>query len=129
MEQRKRELSKALKIYIEQIVANAPKYIQEKTALQRFFGLPPSDMNLLKGFSYFYKDPRMKFQTLFFNGMDFHFLEFRILAIFFWYSVALDPYLAVFLSYIIESIFVWFRAILASRNLSLKTMVDQRFLI
>ena len=140
MEQRRRELCKALKVYIEQIVANSARYIQEKTAFQKFFSLPPSDMSVLKGFSYFYKgnfycfianaiDSRMGFLKLFLPGMDFHFIEFRILVFFFWERVIANPYLAVVFTYLIESFFTWFRSILASRNLSVKTMIDQRFLI
>lgn len=129
MEQRRRELSKALKVYIEQIVANSSRYIQDKTAFQRFLGLPPADMSTLKGFSYFFRDTRMSFQQLFLPGMDFHFIEFRILVFFFWQAVIGNQYFAIVFTYLIEITLIWFRSVLASRNLSTKTMIDQRFLI
>ena len=53
MEQRKRILTKELKVYIEQIVANSSRYIRDKSALERFFGTAPGDIETLRGFSYF----------------------------------------------------------------------------
>ncbi len=129
LEHSRRGLSKALKIYIEQIVANSTRYIQTKTSVQRFLGLPPSDIGTLKGFSYFYRDPRMGFQNLFLPGLDFHFMEFRILAFFFWQSTTGNPFFSFVFTYLIENALIWFRSLLASRNLSTKTMIDQRFLI
>eukprot|EP00831_Metopus_contortus_P049062 TRINITY_DN40292_c0_g1_i1.p1 TRINITY_DN40292_c0_g1~~TRINITY_DN40292_c0_g1_i1.p1 ORF type:complete len:111 (-),score=25.20 TRINITY_DN40292_c0_g1_i1:141-473(-) len=70
-----------------------------------------------------------KRQKLFLPGMDFHMLEFRILVFFFFMTVYGDEYLTIGFTYLIEVLFLWFRGILCSRNLSLKTMVDQRFFI
>lgn len=71
----------------------------------------------------------MGFQSLFLTGLDFHFIEFRILAFFFWESVIDNPYYTMVFTYLVEICLIWFRGMLASRNLSLKTMIDQRFLI
>ena len=46
LEWRKRELGKYLKIYIEQVVAEASRTIKEKGGMQRYLGLPPDMENL-----------------------------------------------------------------------------------
>ncbi len=55
MEHRKRELSKALKVYIEQIVADSGSNVKDKSVFHRFFGFPLFGLDLSVGHSHFFK--------------------------------------------------------------------------
>lgn len=129
IEEKKRTLSKLLKEYIENVVSEKEKYIKHKTYFQRFFDYPPTNMDTLEGTPIFLRDPDLGFQKIFYCGNEFSILLIDISIYEMWDIIFGNTLVAIVMTYISIRALVYFRLWLGERNISKKTLINQRFLI
>lgn len=123
------DLNNRFKTYISTVVKDSKTNILNKTAIQRFLNMPPTPMELLEGSPFFYKDPSMNFESIFFMGKEFTILLMDVLVfnlLDFKYN---NLFLAAFITYLFSKIISYLRQFLGEWNLSRKTLVDKRFLL
>ncbi|CAG9313152.1 unnamed protein product [Blepharisma stoltei] len=123
------ELNNRFKTYISTVIKDCKTNILNKSALQRFLNIPPTRMDTLEGSPFFYKDPGMNFESIFFMGKEFSILLMDVLVFNLIDFRHNNLYLAAFITYIFSKMVSYARASLGEYNLSRKTLVDKRFLI
>ena len=123
------ELNKRFKTYISTVIMDAKSHICDKNPLQRFLNMPPTDMSLLEGSPFFYRDPAMNFESIFLMGREFSVLLMDLLVFALFDLTTENTLLAAFLTYIFSKLVTYARQKLGERNLSRKTLVDKRFLL
>eukprot|EP01022_Parablepharisma_sp_SALTPOND_P016731 TRINITY_DN2524_c0_g1_i1.p1 TRINITY_DN2524_c0_g1~~TRINITY_DN2524_c0_g1_i1.p1 ORF type:complete len:1045 (+),score=62.94 TRINITY_DN2524_c0_g1_i1:73-3135(+) len=133
VDRKKENLNTFFKEYIttaEQPKDNQKIAIEEKTYLQMFFGIKPTGLfeQANQANSIFLKDPRLNFKELSGAGLDFHMCFLRVLMFWFWDRVLYNKFYAVVFTYLIEKFIWWIREIFVVRNVSNKSLVDDRFL-
>lgn len=129
LEEVRKELNKRLKTYIATTIMEAKSHILEKSPLQRFLNMPPTNMAILEGSPFFYKDPGMNFERVFLMGREFNMLLMDLLVFAMLDYTAKNTFLAAFITYLWSKFVVWMRRKLGELNLSRKTLVDKRFLL
>lgn len=129
LENIRKELNKRLKTYIATTIMEAKSHILEKSPLQRFLNMPPTNMAILEGSPFFYKDPGMNFERVFLMGKEFNLLLMDLLVFALIDYTAKNTFLAAFITYLWSKFGVWIRSKLGELNLSRKILVDKRFLI
>ena len=129
IEDKKRTLSKLLKEYIENVVSEKDKYIQNKTYYQRFFNYPPINLDTLEGSPIFLRDPDLGFQKIFFCGNEFSILLVNISIYEMWDIIFGNTLVAIIMSYITFEGILYLRNWFGERNISKKTLINSRFLI
>ena len=123
------ELNRRLKIYIAGLVKDSATQILDKTPWQRFLKMPPTDLSLLDGTPFFYRDPSIGFERSFLMGQEFTFLMMDIMTFELFEYVIGNSYVAVLLAYIFSKFCVYFRQSSGEWNLSRKILVNKRFLL
>ncbi|CAG9329728.1 unnamed protein product [Blepharisma stoltei] len=129
MDDIRNQLNNKFKTYITDVIRNNKSQVLEKTPVQRFLSMPPTDMASFVGMPFFYRDIAMGFENIFFMGREFSLLLLDILIFDLIDIAAQNIYIAALVTYVFSKIVVWFRQDLGERNLSRKTLVDRRFLI
>ena len=129
IEEKKRTLSKLLKEYIENVVSEKDKYIRNKTYFQRMFNYPPITMDTLEGTPIFLRDPDLGFQKIFFCGNEFSILLVDISIYEMWDIIFGNTLVAILMTYLSVRSLVYLRNWFGERNISKKTLINQRFLI
>ena len=129
IEDKKRNLAKLLKMYIENVYIEKDRYILEKTPYQRLFNYPPVNLDTLKGSPIFLRDYDYGFQRVFFCGNEFSLLLTDISVYEMWDIIFGNTIVAVLMTYITVKGFEKLKLWLGERNISKKTMVNERFLI
>jgi meckelin len=91
--------------------------------------MPPADLSELQGSPFFYRDPGMKWENVFYSGQEFDVLLLEML-LFALFDLTIENMLvAMILTYTISVFLIWLRKKTGERNLSRKTLIDRRFLI
>ena len=123
------ELNMRFKTYISTVIMDARTHILDKTALQRFLHMPPTDLAVLEGSPFFYRDPDMHWEGVFMMGHEFTLLLMDLLVFAAMDLAGNQHLLSAFITYLWDKIIIYFRNSLGAKNLSRKTLIDQRFLI
>lgn len=92
------------------------------------FTVPPVDMANYTGVPYFYRDPQYSFERIFLCGSEFTMLLSVLLFYAFVDLLSQNTFLSVFVSFVFDKLLVWLRSNGGSKNLSKKTLIDERFL-
>lgn len=129
IEDKKKNLSKLLKMYIENVYVEKEKYIQDKTPFQRLFSYPPVNMDTLKGTPIFLRDPDLGFQKIFFCGNEFSILITDICIYEMWDLIFKNTLVSILLTYMSIKALVYLRNWFGERNISKKTLINEKFLI
>ena len=83
----------------------------------------------MKGLPFFYRDNDNSIEKIFYSGNEFRILLFDIITYSF-FDVLIDSTLiSIILCYIFDKCFEAFREWLGQRNISQKTLIDDKFLI
>jgi meckelin len=91
--------------------------------------MPPTDLSDLEGSPFFYRDPGMGFERVFFSGKEFDvlLLEMTLFALLF---ITIDNiFVAALVVWVVSKTLRWVRGHLGERNIARKTLIDKRFLI
>ena len=123
------ELNHRFKTYISTVIMDARTHILDKTPLQRFLHMPPTDLAVLEGSPFFYRDSDMNWEGVFVMGHEFTFLLMDLLVFAAADLAGQDTLLSAFITYLWDKLMLWLREYLGTKNLSRKTLVDERFLI
>ena len=123
------ELNNRLKTYISTVVMDEKSHILEKTYLQRFLNMPPTDLAVLQGSPYFYRDPGMGFERIFLMGAEFSLLLTELLVFALLDYTVQNHYISALVTYVWSKLLQKLREKFGEWNLSRKTLVDARFLI
>ena len=123
------ELNRRFKIYITTIIAEASTNIKDKTPLQRFLFMPPTDLSILQGSPFFYRDPGNSFENVFYSGKEFEILLFEMLIFVLLDLTVNNIFAAAIITYVISKFLQWVRGKTGERNIARKTLIDKRFLI
>jgi meckelin len=123
------ELNRRFKTYISTVIMDSKTHILEKTPLQRFLFMPPTDLANLEGSPFFYKDPGMCFERVFLMGREFDLLLMDLLVYAMFDLTTQNTLYSAFFTYLFNKVVVYCRAKFGEWNLSRKTLVDSRFLI
>ena len=123
------ELNHRFKTYISTVIMDARTHILDKTPLQRFLHMPPTDLAIMEGSPFFYRDPDMHWEGVFMMGHEFTLLLMDLLVFAAMDLVWNQHLLSAFITYLWDKLMIYIRDWLGAKNLSRKTLVDQRFLI
>jgi len=129
IEARRTDLQNYLKFYIEGVVSEASKLIRDKGAMMRLLGVPPVDLASFEGSPLFFKDPGCGYSRIIFLGHEFTLIIFDITMYAMWDLIFSNTFVAIVFAYFTARLFYYFRAQMGEKNLSKKTMIDERFLI
>lgn len=112
-----------MQTYIEQVRTEPRKYIQSRTACQRFLKVPSTIA--AKGVPIMFRDKWMTFSQFFLMGLDFDFLMLDILVITFIDIVGMDDttlqsrlVLGVLIAYMVDNMLLSMREYFGRRNLA-----------
>lgn len=105
--------------------------------MQRLMNYPPIDMKLTQGLPYFYRgemknlnlDPRLTFNRTTIQGIEWEMFYFLILTFFAFERALSNTFADLFMAYFIDAVFEMVRAYFMRRNVSSKTLIDERFMI
>jgi hypothetical protein len=129
IEEKKKNLSRILKIYIESVVKQKEKQILHKTFWQRIFTLPPADLATLRELPIFYRDQDYSFQKIFFCGNEFNILLTDICIYNMWDVILGNTLKALIITYVFIKFYEMIKVWSGKWNLAKKTLIDEKFLI
>ena len=95
----------------------------------RLFNVPPIDMETFKGSPLFFRDPGFGYQKIILLGHEFSLLLFDISIYLMWDLIFENTFVAIFMTYISDKLIAWIRASWGEKNISQKTLIDDRFLV
>ena len=105
------------------------KYVHDKTKLMRMFGVPPVNLEMLRGTPYFFRDPGFGYEKIMWLGQHYNLLVFDITLYQLWDIITGNTFAAIFLAWIFDKLFTMIRRYMGERSIAQKTLIDERFLI
>lgn len=121
-------MNSELKEKIQKISNQPAKYVLNKTLGQRFFDLPPADLaqdsseDML-----FYKDRNDSFDNVLIFGIDWEWYLFNIYTFQMWMLTIESCALSIMLTLICDMILTGIRSFCGEKNLSKKSIIDNKF--
>ncbi|EGR34301.1 transmembrane protein isoform cra_b, putative [Ichthyophthirius multifiliis] len=124
----KDHITNVLKTYIKEMEIHHNNHVLIKGISQRLLKMPPTD-GIQQGLPFFYKDPDMEYKSIFYCGNEWNILLFEMITYLFYDYLTKSTLQAIFITYVFSKFFSFIRDYFGKRNISEKTMVDERFLI
>ncbi|EAR83121.2 meckelin (macronuclear) [Tetrahymena thermophila SB210] len=117
-----------IKTYIKEVQIHSQNHILNKSFINRLLNLPPSDP-IPYDLPFFYRDPDMNYCKIFYYGNEWFLVMYEMITFLFFNYFSSSPLVAILITFLFNRIFSWLRDVFGRRNISSKTMIDQRFLI
>ncbi|KAL4427484.1 hypothetical protein ABPG74_015187 [Tetrahymena malaccensis] len=117
-----------IKTYIKEVQIHSQNHILNKSFINRLLNLPPSDP-IPYDLPFFYRDPDMNYSKIFYYGNEWFIVMYEMITFLFFNYFSSSPLVAILITFLFNRIFCWLRDVFGRRNISSKTMIDQRFLI
>ena len=95
----------------------------------RLWDMPPVDMENFRGSPLFFKDPGFGYGNIMWIGNEFFLVIFDIAIYLAWDLATKSTFVGIFLGYITVKVLNGIRNFFSERNISQKTLIDERFLI
>ena len=95
----------------------------------RFFGVPPVDLETMRGNPLFYRDRSFGFQSTMFYGNELSLMMMDILFYLMWDLVTKNTFVAIFLCYLSNKCIEFLRTSFGERNIAQKALIDDAFLV
>ena len=129
LEDIRKKLNDDFNRYISAVVRDAKNNILDKTPLQRFLRMPPTDMSTFRSIPFFYKDPALSIDRVFLMGREFSLILMEILVFGVIDLGSGNAFIAAFVTFVWSTGLGMLRGMLGEANIAKKTLVDKRFLI
>ena len=131
---KKLALSTKLKQYINLVEQKPAEYVMERTACERLVKMMPTRVNLgaINGVPYLIRDYFSKwssFTNILYCSLDYQNVILFILFFSLFDRLTGNSIISLAIIYLIEKMLKYCRHYLSERNLSRKTLIDERFLI
>lgn len=127
-QQIKEHITNVIKEYIKNIQIHSHNYVINKSFLHRLINLPPTDP-INNNLPYFFRDPNMNYCKIFYYGNEWYIVMYEMITFLFFNYMTDSPLVAIMITFLFNRILAQLRDIFGRRNISSKTMIDQRFLI
>ena len=124
-------MNNQLKNKLELISSNVMAYIKDKSFCQRIMGYTINNAGLQKIDApdlLFYRDYGQNFDDLLFCGMEWEWFIMDLFVFQFFMIILDDNFIAMFLTYLWDSLLYYIRGYLGDANVAKKAVVDDRFL-
>ena len=123
-------MNNQLRNKMDNVFKNRNVYIREKTFLQNVLELPANNtqINLTNAEEIIlYKDEGLKFDDVFFSGMEWEWMMMDMFIYQFWTRILHNCEIGILLTYICDYFLYYIRAYFGEKNVSKKSVIDERF--
>ena len=123
-------MNNQLRNKMDNVFKNKNVYIREKTFLQNILELPANNtqINITNAEEIIlYKDEGLKFDDVFFSGMEWEWMMMDMFIYQFWTRILHNCEIGILLTYICDYFLYYIRAYLGEKNVSKKSVIDERF--
>ena len=123
-------MNNQLRNKMDNVFKNKNVYIREKTFLQNILELPANNtqINISNAEEIIlYKDEGLKFDDVFFSGMEWEWMMMDMFIYQFWTRILHNCEIGILLTYICDYFLYYIRAYLGEKNVSKKSVIDERF--
>ena len=123
-------MNNQLRNKMDNVFKNKNVYIREKTFLQNILELPANNtqINITNAEEIIlYKDEGLKFDDVFFSGMEWEWMMMDMFIYQFWTRILHNCEIGILLTYVCDYFLYYIRAYLGEKNVSKKSVIDERF--